>query len=404
MGEGKNITARKAAFTVLKRLRNNGYTAFYAGGCVRDMLIGREPKDYDIASDARPEEVESLFRRTVSVGAQFGVVLVMIKAHQIEVAAFRSDWGYTDGRRPDTITFTSPEEDAKRRDFTINGMFFDPIEDRVFDYVGGREDLEKGIIRTIGNPQERFEEDFLRMLRAVRFSAELGFEIEGQTLEAVSEFSERISRISSERIAVELEKIFLSPSPALGIRLLIQTGLSVGIFQHNFNEKSHGLSLLDFYGRSVSLEMGILLLFISDWQEAEQFARRLKLSSKSLGLIEWCRDNYSKLDCPDMALHKFRKLIADERFGFLFELRRAYQAFIGEPDDNLQIIKERQAGFAGKEILPKPFINGRDVINLGANPGPEIGDVLEKVYNAQLDFEVSSPEQALKLAKSLIEL
>ncbi|AQQ09039.1 CCA-adding enzyme [Sedimentisphaera cyanobacteriorum] len=403
MGEGKNITARKAAFKVLKTLRDNGFTAFYAGGCVRDMLIGREPKDYDIASDARPDEVERLFRRTVSVGAQFGVVLVMIKEHQIEVAAFRSEWGYTDGRRPDSIIFTDPEEDAKRRDFTINGLFFDPVEEEVFDYVGGREDIEKGIIRTIGNPQERFEEDYLRMLRAVRFSAELGFEIEPQTLKAVSEFSEKISRISSERIAVELEKIFLSPRPAVGIKLLIQTGLSSGILQHNFTEDSRGVCLLKFYARPVSLEMGILMLFMEDWQKAAQFARKLKLSSKSIQLIEWCRDNFYLLDFPDMALHKFRKLIADERFEFLFELKRAFQSFSGDLNDNLKIIKERQDEFEGKEILPAPLINGKDLLDFGLSPGPEVGGILEKVYHAQLDLEVNTRLQALSLAEKLVK-
>src|SRR2546423_7964424 len=214
-------TAREIA----RRLRRAGHVAYFAGGCVRDLLSGKPPKDVDIATDARPEVVQKLFPRTYAVGAHFGVIVVLENEFQFEVATFRSDGAYLDGRHPVEVHFASAEEDAARRDFTINGMFFDPEKEEVIDFVGGRADLERQLIRAIGDPAQRFSEDRLRMLRAVRFATVLGFEIDAATWEAVTANAQSITQISAERIRGEVVKIFLSPNRARGWDLLDASGL-----------------------------------------------------------------------------------------------------------------------------------------------------------------------------------
>ncbi|MBN2129808.1 MAG: CCA tRNA nucleotidyltransferase, partial [Sedimentisphaerales bacterium] len=224
------MTNRQAAIEIVRQLHRRGFEALLAGGCVRDMLLGRCAKDYDVATNARPEEVMRLFRRTLKVGAKFGVVIVLTRGRQVEVATFRSEAGYEDGRHPGTVEFTSAAEDASRRDFTINGMFYDPLERRVIDYVDGQADLKRRIVRTIGDPQARLGEDYLRMLRAVRFSTQLEFEIESRTYAAIRRHAESIVRISGERIVAELEGILCHPNRAAGASLLSEMGLLAVIF------------------------------------------------------------------------------------------------------------------------------------------------------------------------------
>ncbi|MCX5675205.1 MAG: hypothetical protein NTX87_09360, partial [Planctomycetota bacterium] len=205
------VTQKQLAEAVIVRLREAGHEALLAGGCVRDLLLGRPAKDYDVATSARPEEVLRLFPKALTVGVSFGVVVVADGPLQVEVATFRSDLGYTDGRRPDQVAFTDARHDAARRDFTINGMFLDPAGGEVVDYVGGRKDLEARIIRAVGDPRARFAEDHLRMLRAVRFAAELGFAIDGGTAAAIQELAPKAARVSGERVAMELERLLTAP-------------------------------------------------------------------------------------------------------------------------------------------------------------------------------------------------
>ena len=212
------LPPQDAAMAVVRRLRDHGHTAYLAGGCVRDMLLGREASDYDVATDATPDKICSLFSRTRKVGVQFGVVLVRQGRHWIETATFRTDVNYEDGRRPERVEFTTAEEDARRRDFTVNGLFYDPLEDRVIDYVAGRRDLEDGVIRAIGEPAARFAEDHLRLLRAVRFATRLGFQIEPETARAIRSHAAKIERISPERIREELEKMLAAPKPPRSVR------------------------------------------------------------------------------------------------------------------------------------------------------------------------------------------
>src|SRR6266478_9441721 len=221
----KSSPMEKVARKVAARLREQGHIAYFAGGCVRDMVRGLIPKDYDIATDAQPEAVQTLFPRTFAVGAHFGVIIVIENGFQFEVATFRSDHAYIDGRHPTAVHFSSPEEDAQRRDFTINGMFYDPVAEKVIDLVGGRADIDAKLVRAIGDPTRRFTEDRLRMLRAVRFAATLGYEIEKATWEAVVANASSIIQISAERIRAELVRIFLSPERVRGWDLLDSSGL-----------------------------------------------------------------------------------------------------------------------------------------------------------------------------------
>ena len=210
------MTNRQAAIKIIKQLHRNGFQALMAGGCVRDMLLGRRAKDWDVATDAQPKDVMRLFKRTLKVGAKFGVVIVLIDQTQVEVATFRTETGYADGRHPRSVQFSSASEDASRREFTINGMFYDPLQKEVIDYVDGQADIKARVVRTIGKPDERFGEDYLRMLRAVRFSTELGFEIEPATWRAIRRNAADVARISGERISMELEGILAGPNRAAG--------------------------------------------------------------------------------------------------------------------------------------------------------------------------------------------
>src|SRR5688572_21466071 len=218
-------STRQDALAVVRRLRDAGHVAYFAGGCVRDQLLGLDPKDYDVATDAPPDRVRQLFSNTQAVGAAFGVILVRHRKSQIEVATFRTDGKYVDGRRPEGVVFTTAEEDAKRRDFTINGMFYDPVEERVIDYVGGQADLKHKLLRAIGNPDERFEEDHLRMLRAVRFAARFDLAVEPATGDAIKRHADHLPRISPERIAEELRWMLGDPSRRRAWPLLWELGL-----------------------------------------------------------------------------------------------------------------------------------------------------------------------------------
>src|SRR5580658_6322258 len=216
---------KSAAKDIVARLQKAGFTAFWVGGCVRDFLLGREPQDIDIATDAKPEQVEKLFKRTFAIGKKFGVIIVVEGGHQFQVATFRSEENYQDGRRPEKVVFSSAKEDALRRDFTVNALFYDPITKTTHDWVGGEQDLRAKIIRTIGRPEERFGEDHLRLLRAVRLAAQLDFEIEPQTFAAVKTLAPKIKLISAERVRDELVKLFRPPYAARGLDLLRDSGL-----------------------------------------------------------------------------------------------------------------------------------------------------------------------------------
>ncbi|MBN1457344.1 MAG: CCA tRNA nucleotidyltransferase, partial [Sedimentisphaerales bacterium] len=256
------MTNKKAAIKIIKTLRGEGFQALLAGGCVRDKLLGRVAKDYDVVTDARPGDVIRIFSRTKKIGAMFGVVMVLISDRQVEVATFRTESGYADGRHPDNVRFATAEEDAWRRDFTVNGMFYDPVEQTILDYVGGRGDLEKKILRAIGEPEQRFAEDYLRMLRAVRFSTELEFDIEEETFLAIKNLASKITLISGERIAMELETILTNPRRSEGARLLWESGLSSAIFKnYDIKNAKFGMEVLGNLPEQIDLPLGLAGFF-----------------------------------------------------------------------------------------------------------------------------------------------
>ena len=291
------MSSKQAAIEIIGRLREHGFRALLAGGCVRDMLLGRPAKDYDVATDALPADVTRLFRRTLQVGAKFGVVIVLLQSEQVEVATFRSEAGYEDGRHPTDVRFTSAAEDASRRDFTINGMFYDPRQDQVIDYVQGQADLQRRIIRTIGTPEERFGEDYLRMLRAVRFSTQLGFAIEPETYAAIGRNAAKIARISGERIAVELEGILIHPNRAVGAAMLIETGLAQAIFPGFAGEGAKGaVAVLGHLRKQVDFPLALAAFFAGFGTDfAVERCATLKLSRKQDQHIEFLLTHRGRL-------------------------------------------------------------------------------------------------------------
>lgn len=392
---------RSAALEVLRTLRSEGYLALFAGGCVRDMLLGREPKDYDVATNAHPEVVSSLFRRTIEVGAQFGVVMVMVNDHQIEVATFRTESGYVDGRRPGKIEFTDAREDALRRDFTINGMFYDPLNDEVLDYVGGREDLEKKIIRTIGDPAERFGEDYLRMLRAIRFATQLNFEIENATWMEVCRQGAKIADISGERIAIELENTFQSVNRDRGARLFIESGLAGAVFSDVPKEVfSKGREVLSNLSGEVDLPCALAGLFHAcKAKDVLKYIEVLKLSRKYCQSVQWMLENLDMLLKDDLSLGQFKVLLSNRDFWNLYNLQLAIEK---SRDGDLALLeKRREKAFEleDTELLPSPLLSGYDFIELGVAPGPRLGELSQELYMLQLNEEIVSREGAEKWVK-----
>ncbi|MBN2182141.1 MAG: CCA tRNA nucleotidyltransferase [Sedimentisphaerales bacterium] len=395
------MTNKQAAITIIKQLRRNGFQALLAGGCVRDMLLGRRASDYDVATNARPEDVIGIFPRTLKVGAKFGVVIVLNKDRQVEVATFRTETGYADGRHPAAVKFSSAEEDARRRDFTINGMFFEPFQKEVLDYVGGQTDLKKKIIRTIGEPAERFDEDYLRMLRAIRFSTKLGFKIEPQTWSAIRANAEKITRISAERIAIELESILTHPNRATGVSLLLESGLASAVFDgFGAEDAKFAVAVLGQLRKGVDFALALAGFFAAcQTKFAVEKCRILKLSRSRYKHIKFLLDNRGKLLDERMSLADLKKILAEPYFRDLYELQRAIQkATLPGRKGVAPLIKLRRRikSLGDIELRPSPLLNGHDLIRLGAVPGPGLGQLAEEMYIAQLEGILKTASQAEK--------
>jgi poly(A) polymerase len=401
------MSNKQAAIEVIRRLQEHGFQALLAGGCVRDMLLGRPAKDYDVATDAQPDEVIRLFRRTLKIGAKFGVVVVLLRNRQVEVATFRSEAGYEDGRHPTEVRFTGAAEDASRRDFTINGMFYDPLTEQVIDHVGGQADLARRIIRTIGNPQKRFSEDYLRMLRAVRFSTQLGFVIDPETYMAVGRNAEKISRISGERIAIELEGILAHPNRARGAAMLIETGLARAIFPGFEGEQAgQGIAVLDQLRKRVDFPLALAAFFAScPTGFATDRCEILKLSKKQVRQIEFLLSHRGRLLDADMSLAQLKKLLAEPYFWDLYELERAIQKAAASRQGlaSLGRLRRRIRDLDDIDVQPKPLLSGHDLMRLGATPGPSLGQLAEELYVAQLEGDVATQEQAEHWAKTWLQ-
>ena len=428
------LTAR----ALVDRLRTAGYLAYFAGGCVRDLVRQQTPKDIDIATDARPEEVQKIFRRTHAVGAHFGVVVVVEDDRQFEVATFRSDGAYLDGRHPVAVNYSSPEADARRRDFTINGMFFDPPNDAVIDFVGGREDLAAGIVRAIGDPAQRFAEDRLRLLRAIRFATVLQFEIEPLTWEAIIQAAPGIKEISAERIREELVRIFLSPQRVRGWDLLDASGLMKAVlpeleamkgceqppqFHPEGDVFRHTRLMLDLLPEKVSLPLVLSVLFHDigkpptssvdndgrirfnghdrvGAEMTEAIMQRLRFSRAEIdATVEAVRQHMVFKDVPNMRIAKLKRFMARPNFADELELHRVDCASSHGMLDNYEFLQRKQTEFASEPIIPPPLVRGDDLIALGMKPGPRFREILDAVETQQLEGELSDRDEALAWIK-----
>jgi len=402
------MTNKQAAIKVIRRLNRNGFQALMAGGCVRDMLLGKRPNDYDVATSAQPKDVIGLFKRTLKVGAKFGVVIILLDDKKVEVATFRTETGYADGRHPSVVKFTGAAEDASRRDFTINGMFYDPLKEKVIDYVGGRADLKKGLIRTIGKAIERFSEDYLRMLRAVRFSTQLGFAIEPATWSAIRHNSKKITKISSERIAIELEAILTNPNRSVGTSMLTESGLARAIFPgFSGKQAQFAIKVLARLPKKVDFALALASLFAGCPTDfARQKCQILKLSRSRNKHIKFLLTNRDRLLDDRMALSRLKIILAEPYFWDLYELQRAIQK--ARPDGKAGItalnrLRKRIKDLGDIEFRPKPLLSGHDLIRLGATPGPALGQLAQEMYIAQLEGKLQTPAQARQWAQTWLQ-
>jgi len=403
------MTNKQAAIQIIKRLRRNGFEALLAGGCVRDMLLGQRAKDYDVATDAQPKDVIGLFKRTLKVGAKFGVVIVLLEDRQVEVATFRTETGYADGRHPGAVKFANAAEDACRRDFTINGMFYDPLQKEVIDYIDGQADLRAKIVRTIGRPAERFGEDYLRMLRAVRFSTQLGFAIEPLTWSAICSNAKNITRISGERISIELEGILANPSRSAGASMLFDSGLADAVFPGlSSRHRKTAIEVLGRLRKQVDFALALACFFAGCRTEfAIEKCRVLKLSRSQNKHIKFLLANRGKLLDDQMSLANLKKILAKPYFRDLYEFQRAIEKAKQSPDREgvvaLSKLRKRIKALGDIELRPKPLLNGHDLIRLGAVPGPGLGQLKEELYIAQLEGKLQTPRQAEQWAQRWLE-
>lgn len=420
---------RKFAVDVVRTLRSHGYEAYWAGGCVRDRLLGRVPKDYDVATAARPDEIREVFtrKRTVPIGAQFGVITVVgpKPAGQIEVATFREDVNYSDGRRPDAVEFSTPEADAHRRDFTINGLFYDPLEDRVIDYVGGVDDLGRGIVRAIGEPRARFEEDKLRLLRAVRFTATFDFALDVPTREAIESMASQIGVVSVERIAEEMRRMLMHDSRAKAVDLLHEVDLLPQILpelnaandadattaagMHGDAAWLSALATLNLLGEPpFPLALAALLVPFVDVVAARELAARWKLSNQETRALCWLIERQTALiGAEAMAWSRLQPLLVHDGAVELIALHAALAEAraTGRPaatESDLAHCR-RMLARPVAELNPPPLVTGDDLIGLGIPRGKAYQRLLQAVRDAQLDGLIQTKTEALELVKRLLK-
>ncbi len=430
------MSQKDKAISIIGRLREKGYEAYLAGGCVRDFLLGKSPQDYDIATDARPETIQNIFPQTTAVGSQFGVVLVIIEGEPFEVATFRYDGPYLDGRRPSHVRFADLKEDVARRDFTINGMMYDPVDEQIIDLVGGRADLNRRLIRAIGHPAERFREDRLRMVRAVRFAAGLGFAIEEETFQAIKQQAPMVSQISRERIGDEITRILTEGRAKTGFELLDSTKLLAvltpevdalkGIEQSpDFHPEgdvfTHTLQTLGHLNQSTeTLAYGCLLHDIAKpicfkreggritfyghpekgAEMAVEILKRLKRSRVVWEEVAYLvRNHLRHTQAAKMRLSTLKRFLGQQGIEELLELTRIDALSANGDLQYYNFCRRKLAELKEEEIHPEPLLRGRDLIAMGFSPGPLFKIILGEAEEAQLEGEITSREQAMEWVK-----
>lgn len=436
------MTEREFAIEVVRVLQNAGYQALWAGGCVRDELLGLVPKDYDVATNAVPEVVRKLFPRTVAVGISFGVVEILGPKNNpeplvVQVATFRSDGSYSDGRRPDRVVFSTAEEDAERRDFTINGMFFDPIADHLIDYVGGQSDLKKGILRAIGTPKQRIEEDKLRMLRAVRIATRFHLTIESETANAIRAMANQVTVVSSERITEEIRKLLVDPERLHGLDLLEDLHLLAPLFpmllplqqtpatvpdQKARTLWEHTRLVLGHLGKDVSFPLAFAVLcheitppggkarghdgyYEKLAKAVGQLASDMRCSNAERNHVVWLIAHQNDLCNARQKSHAFlKRIFVSPYIDDLLRFAWADQMAMGLETDDVQYCRQLLAKWDSEDIDPPPICTGEDLQALGLSPGPHFRTILEAVRDAQLNGEITDKDVAMAMAKKLAEL
>jgi poly(A) polymerase len=426
------MPSRDKAIAIVKRLREEGHESYLAGGCVRDMLLNKSPEDYDITTSAKPEEIATIFSQTVPVGAQFGVMLVVLEGEPFEVATFRHDGPYLDGRRPSHVRYGSLQDDILRRDFTINGMVYDSLQDQVIDLVDGKKDLERRSIRAIGSARDRFAEDRLRMVRAARFAASLDFAVEAETLAAMRELAATVRQISWERIGEEMTRILTEGGAKKGFELLDATGLlrhllpeidamkgveqtpdyhpEGDVFTHTMLLLGHLKSpsetlaygcLLHDVGKPVCIRRdGERVTFYGHTDRgaemAEAILKRLKRGRGTWERVAYLvRNHLRHTQAPNMRLSTLKRFLGEQGIDELLELTRIDALSSNGDLRYYDFCKTKLAELKDEEIHPEPLLRGRDLIELGFSPGPRFSEILKQVEEAQLGGELSSRAQAL---------
>lgn len=433
-------TKQKAALFIVRELQRNGFEALFAGGIVRDMVMEiKEIGDIDIATNATPESIAKLFPHTIKVGEQFGVMVVVQKGIPFEVATFRSDIGIADGRHPAGVVYTDAKNDALRRDFTINGLFLDPTTQNIIDYVSGIDDIHRKVVRAIGEPELRFKEDYLRMLRAIRFAARFSFQIESETWNAIKRHSGLIVQISPERIFAELDKILRQPNPDIALELLKDSGLLkhilpevndlVGVEQpvefhpegDVFTHTKIALKLMQPNPSSI-LAWSVLLhdigkpstMTISDRIRfnnhdrvgavmSRELLKRLHASNALIKGVEACIENHMNFkNVRSMRLSTLKKFLSRDTILQELELHRVDCLASHGIVDNYDFLLERYSSIAAETLKPSPIIKGNDLLELGLKPGPMFGEILSEVYDLQLEEKIHKREDALAVVRSII--
>lgn len=426
---------RAHAEEIVRRLREHGHQAVFAGGCVRDLLRGVTPQDYDIATSALPAQVQAIFPKSQAVGAHFGVVIVRAGGHHFEVATFREDGDYIDGRRPDTVRFTTAEQDAQRRDFTINGLFFDPVDARVLDYVGGQADLTARVVRAIGDPDARFREDHLRLMRAARFATVLDFQIEPATWAAICTDAPRLGLIAVERVRDEFIKTLLHRGRVRGFDLLCESGLMAVIIPELLELKGcdqppeyhpegdvfvHTRLMLSLLPGEVSVPL-LLAVLLHDiakpatrtWDEAAQrirfnghdtlgadmtgtILRRLRFSNEVIdATVAMVANHMAFINVQQLRPAKLRRFMARDTFKDELQLHRVDCLGSHGMLDNLDFLHAKQEEFAHQPLIPPRLVDGHDLMQLGVAGGPRLGRLLEEIQTLQLEGRLLSREEAL---------
>ena len=461
MAQRDEKSTREIATAIVRRLQAAGFAAYWVGGCVRDFLLGREPGDYDIATNAVPEQIEKLFPHTIAVGRKFGVMVVVEEKQQFQVATFRAESDYRDGRRPEQVSFGDAQADASRRDFTINGLFFDPINGKAHDWVGGEADLRAGIIRTIGAPEERFAEDHLRMLRAVRFAARLGFEIDPVTFAAVKNHAAKIKLISAERIRDELVKLFAPPPPgwsssfslsggtlkrelqlpaARGLELLRTSGLLENVLPElaatvtceqspDFHPEGSVFTHLRLMLEKMLPESDPLLpwaVLMHDIAKpltasrdeqtgsihfyehekigatmAVEIMERLRFPRKQIEQVSEAVLHHMQFkDAPKMRKATLRRVLLRETFPLELQLHRLDCLGSHGRLDVYDFLVAQSAELAQQPEIRPPLLTGADLIKLGVKPGPAMGKLLAEIRELQLADELKTKSVARAWAKA----